>query len=97
MIKSDASNGYQVVSCYRSKIVVPKDITNLRQAVFNNDADHTVIQLSTKLHESGYQVAFDSKQEGEKWFLVSLIWAHQSAIDLARTFPVIVIFNATYI
>ena len=97
MIKSHASNA-SIMSflASKNKIVKPKDITNLRQTVFNNDPDHTMFQLITKLQENGYEVAFDSKQEGEKRFLVSLIWAHKSAIDLAPKFPEIVILDATY-
>ena len=80
----------------KNKTVNPKGITNLRQTIFNNDPDHTMFQLITKFQENGYEAAFDSKQEGEKRFLVSLIWAHQSAIDLARKFSEVVILDATY-
>ena len=55
-----------------------------------------MFQLITKLQESGYEVAFDAKQEGEKRFLVSLIQAHRSAIDLACKFPKVVTLDVTY-
>ena len=58
----------------KNKIVDPKDTANLQQMVFNDDPDHTIFQLITKLQESRYEVTFDAKQEGENRFLVSVIW-----------------------
>ena len=97
MIKSHATNN-SIISflAAKSKIVDPKDITNLRQTIFNNDPDHTMFKLISKLQEKGYKVKWQSKQEGDKRFLLSLFFAHQSAIDLARKFSEVIVMDATY-
>ena len=41
MIKSHTSNASITSFLSKNKIVYPKDTINLRQTVFNNDADHT--------------------------------------------------------
>ena len=57
MIKGHAKNG-SIVSflAAKNKINDPKGITNLRQTVFNNDLDHAMFKLISKLQEKGYVV-----------------------------------------
>ncbi|KAG2214028.1 hypothetical protein INT45_001991 [Circinella minor] len=97
MIKSHPTNN-SIISflAAKSKIVDPKDITNLRQTIFNNDPDHTMFKLISKLQEKGYKVKWQSKQEGDKRFLLLLFFAHQSAIDLAHKFSEVIVMDATY-
>ncbi|KAG2216807.1 hypothetical protein INT45_013819 [Circinella minor] len=56
MIKSHATNN-SILSFLASKgkIINPKDVTNLRQTVFNNDPQHTMFNLIKKLEEKGYE------------------------------------------
>ena len=76
----------------KNKIVDPKDIKNLRQTIFNN----AMFKLISKLQEKGYDIKWESEQERDKRFLLSLFFAHQSAIDLARKFSKVVVMDVTY-
>lgn len=97
MIKGHATNPAIIkFLAGRNKVVDAKDITRLRQMVFNNDPDHKMYKFISRLQEKEYEVRWLSVQEGEKNFLRSVFFAHKSAIALARNFPEAIIMDATY-
>ncbi|KAG2221359.1 hypothetical protein INT45_012405 [Circinella minor] len=75
MIKSHATHN-SIISflAAKSKIVDSKDITNLRQTIFNNDPDHTMFKLISKLQEKGYKHASSPKL---KTFCIAGGWVSQ--------------------
>ncbi|KAL1927693.1 hypothetical protein VTP01DRAFT_3514 [Rhizomucor pusillus] len=96
MIKAHAGNSTIVTYLKGLGIaVVSKDISNLRQKIFNNDPDHGMFRLIQARETDGYRVGYSIKQEGDKRSLRSLFFALDSVIELAIEFPEIISLDAT--
>lgn len=97
MMDSGSSNGsIALYFTHEGHPCTTKDISNVRQRIFNNDPDHSMFHLIKSLEDDGYDVRYHASNEGGKRFLESICFAHSSAIELARKFPEIVSMDATY-
>lgn len=98
MINAHASNNV-ICSLLKEKGhgTTPKDISNLRQTVFNNDPDRSMFNLIHALQDDGYYVRYDTITERDNQIhLRSLFFAHESPIVMAQRCPDVGSLDATY-
>ncbi|KAG0184945.1 hypothetical protein DFQ28_010210 [Apophysomyces sp. BC1034] len=70
MIESHASNAV-ICSFFNERGIglIPKDVSNMCQLIFNNDPDRSMFHLINAFQDKGYKVRFDTRKEGSRVFL----------------------------
>lgn len=74
--------------------MIVKDIENFRRKIFSNDSsDHAMLKLISKLEGEHYDVRFKFNIHQE---LESIFRIHQTVIDNVKSFPEVLVMDATY-